>query len=501
VSIAVLLSLLAGVGQAMVAILAARAALGPARGSLALILALFGADLAVWHLASAAYALSGQPVFHLVDITASPLTPALGLHFAAAFAGRRRALRGLLGAAYAVFCGLSAAAFSGFFRASREPLPSARAWTALFLGASLLTTLAATRVLLAHRATASDEERARTLSILLALPLAAVFGLTELIADLGFAVPRLAAMGTLGCALLLAAVTLRRGLFGQDTSLGVALQAAAIAVTAVGGYSIVFLTFAARTAVLVLATAALSFALLAVSRTAFAEAAARRARIAELARLGRLSAQMAHDLRNPLAALKGAAQFLAEEVKSGRPIDEHADFLDIIVDQADRLERTIAGYQRLGKLEPSCQWLDVGAVVREICALQVHARAGVEVRVRAEEGLPRCALDRDLFARALENLARNALEAMPESGALDVSVARAEGGVTVRVADTGAGMDARTAERFFDDFFTTKTTGSGLGLPFVRRVIEAHGGSVALTSLLGRGTVVELRLPASPETP
>jgi two-component system, NtrC family, sensor histidine kinase HydH len=67
----------------------------------------------------------------------------------------------------------------------------------------------------------------------------------------------------------------------------------------------------------------------------------------------------------------------------------------------------------------------------------------------------------------------------------------------VSVEDTGEGMDARTRERAFDEFFTTKATGSGLGLAFVRRVVEAHGGEVSLTSREGRGTIVSLRLPAS----
>jgi signal transduction histidine kinase len=125
----------------------------------------------------------------------------------------------------------------------------------------------------------------------------------------------------------------------------------------------------------------------------------------------------------------------------------------------------------------------------------------VTIAVEADPDLPACPVDRDLFARAIENLAQNAFEAMPDGGTLDVRVARAEAGVVVRVADTGAGMDARTAERVFDEFFTTKTTGSGLGLPFVRRVIEAHGGSVALTSRVGRGTVVDLRLPAAHRSP
>lgn len=489
--LSVWVTLLAGAGQATIAVLALRAT-----GPLGLPLALFGADLALWHIAEAAHAISRQPGWRLLDLTASPLTPALGLLFVLTFVGRRRALRGALVAAGAIFGMLSIAAAAAFFRASGEPIPSAAAWTWIFLGATLITAAFAAWLLVAHhRATSNDDERARTGLLLLALPLAAVFGATDLIADLTGAVPRLSAVGTLGCAVLLAAVTLRQKLFGRDLSTGVALQAAAIAAIAMGGYSIVFRAFAARTAILLAATAALSFAIVAVSRQAFAEAAARRARLAELARLGRLAAQMAHDLRNPLAALKGAAQFLQEEQRSGRPIADHAEFFDLIVEQADRLERTIAGYQRLGKLSPRAEPHDVGALVRELCALTGFAAGGVEVRVASDEDLPRCAVDRDLFARALENLARNAIEAMPDGGTLDVRVARDETGVIVRVSDTGTGMDPRTVERAFDEFYTTKASGSGLGLPFVRRVLEAHGGSVALTSRVGRGTVVELRLP------
>ena len=73
----------------------------------------------------------------------------------------------------------------------------------------------------------------------------------------------------------------------------------------------------------------------------------------------------------------------------------------------------------------------------------------------------------------------------------------AAGGVEISVEDSGAGMDARASERAFDDFFTTKPSGSGLGLPFVQRVTDAHGGSVSLSSRVGCGTVVTLRLPAT----
>ena len=91
---------------------------------------------------------------------------------------------------------------------------------------------------------------------------------------------------------------------------------------------------------------------------------------------------------------------------------------------------------------------------------------------------------------------RNALEATHEKGVVRIETERREDAVIVRVVDTGPGMDARKRQRAFDDFFTTKETGSGLGLSFARRVMVAHGGDVTLAGDVGVGTTVELRLPA-----
>jgi signal transduction histidine kinase len=292
-------------------------------------------------------------------------------------------------------------------------------------------------------------------------------------------------------------VTLRGRLLGRDLTRGIALTAAVLGVTAVVAYLLVFRLFGASAGPLVVATATLSFAVIAATRQLAASASARRARQSEMALMGRFSAQMAHDLKNPLAALKGAAQFLQEEQKQGRSLADQAEFFEIIVDQADRLERLISTYQRAGSLEPELARVDIGALVRDVTALQTFATSATAVRVTIDDDLPSCSADRDLLARALENLVKNAFEAMPEGGALTVSVAR-EGAahVQIRVADTGIGMNVRTREHIFDDFYTTKATGSGLGLPFVKRVIEAHGGDVTLVSEVGRGSVFTLRLPA-----
>jgi signal transduction histidine kinase len=107
-------------------------------------------------------------------------------------------------------------------------------------------------------------------------------------------------------------------------------------------------------------------------------------------------------------------------------------------------------------------------------------------------------MDKDLVATSLENVLRNAYEAMPSGGTVTVRTERVEegsGGVAVSVEDEGEGMDARLLERATDEFFTTKAAGSGLGLSFAERVAEVHGGTLRLTSRAGKGTVVRLSLP------
>jgi signal transduction histidine kinase len=171
------------------------------------------------------------------------------------------------------------------------------------------------------------------------------------------------------------------------------------------------------------------------------------------------------------------------------------------LEQVERLDRVVGTYQRLARVEPLLKPVDLTRLVESVLSLQSFAQPSVLLVHELASGLPPCAGDEDLLANALENLVRNAFEAMPGGGTLTVRT-RAEGaGVVLSVEDTGEGMDARTRERAFDEFFTTKATGSGLGLAFVRRVLEAHGGSVSLTSGEGRGTIVRLHLPGASVPP
>ena len=109
--------------------------------------------------------------------------------------------------------------------------------------------------------------------------------------------------------------------------------------------------------------------------------------------------------------------------------------------------------------------------------------------------LPACALDADLMAAALDNLLRNACEAMPQGGTVTLRTELREDRVGVVVEDSGVGMHAREIERATDEFYTTKATGSGLGLSFVQRVARAHGGELSIASVPGKGTRATIFIP------
>jgi signal transduction histidine kinase len=488
--------LAACVAQAIILLLSLRAT-----GPLALPLALLGADLFVWNFASFAYDASGDFLWGVLDTATSPFTTTFALQFVMAFVGRSRPLRWLLLANYVfsfLLASWSIARASPALSRFAFPHPI---WAGIYLS-GVIVVIALVLLLLArhYREVKSPEERHRVRLLLLALPVAGMFGTTDLVHNFIPAIPPLSQLGTLASAFLMAFVALRMRVFGVQVRLSTLLVTPGIALLAVVGYYVVFRLFATSIAMLLLGFWSLTLTIVAATRVISSQMASQKERMTRVAVAGRLSAQMAHDLKNPLAALQGATQFLAEERRRGCSLDAHADFVDLIGEQVARMRRIVDDYHRFGRVEPVRARIDVGGLVREVAALSAHAAAGVTVRTEVEGQLPACSADRDLLARALENLLRNAIEAMPVGGTVTIGVRRIDDGahgaaVLVTVTDTGAGMDARTRERAFEDFFSTKPAGTGLGLAFVRRVVEGHGGSIQLESTLGHGTVVRVGLP------
>lgn len=223
----------------------------------------------------------------------------------------------------------------------------------------------------------------------------------------------------------------------------------------------------------------------------------RRAQLAEarlaaqrhLASLGEMSAVLAHEIRNPLASLKGHAQLLAERVEEEEPLRRKAGR---ILDETVRLELLTNGlldFARTAALER--REVELSALVRRC----VEASEGA-VEIDDAEAPARLVLDGPKIEQVLTNLLSNAHYAAPQAAA-ELRVASARGALVLEVRDHGPGVPAEERERIFEPFHTTRTRGTGLGLAVSRRIVEQHGGRIEVLDAEGGGACFRVTIPAS----
>jgi signal transduction histidine kinase len=212
-----------------------------------------------------------------------------------------------------------------------------------------------------------------------------------------------------------------------------------------------------------------------------------------------MARQVAHDIKNPLTPIQLNAEHLrrvhADRGKPMSPVLEEC--VETILTQV-RLLRQIASEFSNFASSPTAKptVVDTVALLRDIIE---PYRPGLEQRIRFDidvpADLPAVYVDRALITRALTNIVENALHAMPGAGAFRVAARSEDGGVTIRVADSGVGMDDEALARAFEPYFSTKATGTGLGLPIAKRNVELNGGTIAVTSVRDQGTTVAITLP------
>jgi two-component system sensor histidine kinase HydH len=218
-------------------------------------------------------------------------------------------------------------------------------------------------------------------------------------------------------------------------------------------------------------------------------------RTERLAALGRLAAGVAHEIRNPLGAIRGLVQYFQATWK------EHAEqrvYLDVILREVDRLNRVVSDLVEFARpREPQREPHDLVEIVRHAVTLvQSDVRAkGIRIVHDLEERLPPLLVDRDMVLQALLNILLNAVEAMEPGGELRIRLADSSGWVELAIQDTGCGIPPDHLERLFDPFFTTKRQGTGLGLAIAHSVIQAHDGEIIIDSTPDMGTTVTIRLP------
>jgi two-component system, NtrC family, sensor histidine kinase HydH len=216
----------------------------------------------------------------------------------------------------------------------------------------------------------------------------------------------------------------------------------------------------------------------------------------KLAALGNLAAGVAHEVRNPLSSIKALATYFGTKFADG---SEDRESAGVMIREVDRLNRVISELLEFARpSELRLRPTEVNEVLRHSLRLiEPDAKAKkIEIRIFPAEGLPRVAIDPDRFTQALLNLYLNAIQAMDGGGVLSVSSSAGQDGeITIQVADTGGGIRAEDLEKIFDPYFTTKARGTGLGLPIVHKIVEAHGGGIRVTSVVGKGTAFTIVIP------
>jgi signal transduction histidine kinase len=223
-------------------------------------------------------------------------------------------------------------------------------------------------------------------------------------------------------------------------------------------------------------------------------------RVDRFAAIGELAAGIAHEIKNPIAGIGGAIQVLMEDF----PVHDHRrEIFEEILKQIDRIDQDVKdllSYARTAK--PALARRDINHVISQAIFL-VRDRAAqqkVEIVTRLEKALPEVEIDNKQIQQVLVNLGLNSIQAMPEGGTLTFSSALTHPSeeihlVEIKVSDTGKGIPQENLTKIFTPFFTTRHTGTGLGLPISQKIIHHHRGKIEVQSKPGEGTCFTILLP------
>src|SRR4030095_3569358 len=220
-----------------------------------------------------------------------------------------------------------------------------------------------------------------------------------------------------------------------------------------------------------------------------------------LAAIGRMAASIAHEIRNPLAAMRGSIQMLRGEVDND---SSQAELMEIILRESDRLNGIIADFLSYARPRSLTQSkVNIGVLLHQTFALLRHSPEILETQTIVEE-LPPDPLvtdaDEGQLKQVFWNLARNALQAMPEGGTLKATLHKnSNNRLHISFSDTGRGMSPDQVEHLFEPFSST-TGGTGLGLSIVYQIIRDHGGTINVRSREGQGTTITIELPITNST-
>jgi signal transduction histidine kinase len=215
-----------------------------------------------------------------------------------------------------------------------------------------------------------------------------------------------------------------------------------------------------------------------------------------LAAIGELAGMVGHDLRNPLTGIAGATYFL--KTKYGSKMEEKGkEMLRIIendIEYSNKIISDLLDYSRTLTLELAEN--TINSIVKDAIA---HVKVPKNVKIsNLTQRAPKVRVDKEKMKRVFVNIIKNAIDAMPKGGVLEIKCKTLDGKMKIAFKDTGEGIKKELLERLWLPFFTTKAKGMGLGLPVCKRIIEAHGGKILAESQFGKGTTFTIVFPVEP---
>jgi len=224
--------------------------------------------------------------------------------------------------------------------------------------------------------------------------------------------------------------------------------------------------------------------------------------LAQYAEIATLAGGLAHEIKNPLSTIGINLELMAEEIAESelpraRLLLKKIQTIQQECGHLEEILNAFLQFARVGQME--LVRADLNQLLREfIDFYQPQAKDhGIDVSPHLDPDIPETPLDRSLMRQVLMNLALNAQHAMPEGGLLELQTSVRDGRVCLDFIDNGTGMNERVLSKMFQAFFSTKSEGSGLGLATVRKIVEAHHGTISCESELGRGTRFSISLPAA----
>lgn len=216
----------------------------------------------------------------------------------------------------------------------------------------------------------------------------------------------------------------------------------------------------------------------------------------KMAAIGDLAAGVAHEVRNPLSSIKGYATYFKSLFKDDPKNSEAAE---ILVNETDRLNRVVTELLEISRpsdIKPkSVNIKSIFDTTLRLIQPDSTQHQKPEIILEIKDNLDTIYIDPDRFVQVLMNIYLNAIQAMPDGGLLKTVVASIDDSIKIIITDTGCGMPQHTRNQLFNPYFTTKTTGTGLGMAIVMKIIEAHNGEITVSSEEGKGTKITIYLP------